>query len=376
MNYAATMTCRPYTPAILLVLSMAGCSQSESVDLADEGPEPTPQTVSGSPTALGTCETPKVAKSQMGTVTVQGNTEGGPVNALLDLGYCGRGTGPTVNQPQDVIQYVVPGNRNTQTKVVFRLANPGTDPYFAAVIQLRTQCDEVPLSRHNGELPRPTCFDDAPPGFMRDDERDDEEGVLVDEHRPYGRISVPAQTTLFFVITGRSHVMPQHPDPPLASRGPYELSITATPAVLPELVSATASIRTMTTDWDARPRKGFTARVQGENKAEHAFWSEKDPFGLTARFLDADDRPVDFNGDSLVNDRDRIWLIFDNYEVNRMPRFTGVFGENPNLRSSNELSPFQVASGVTAHDAVKVELQLMNSQYTLSEPVTVDIDFQ
>lgn len=281
----------------------------------------------GTSTILGTCAVPKTVTGEFGVVTVLGNTEGGPV-VPLDLGDCGVYGGSLHSRPREVIVYEVPGEG--PAKIELSLVNDGTPSDFDTVIQVRTACDEIPFDNFF----TPSCFDND---------------VLNREVRSRGSVSVMGNTELIIIVTGFSHGLSEAQSG--TSEGPYELYITATPTEAPTLVSATTSIDTAGV---------FTAELVGMNP-------EDEITGFKACFLDDDERPVgDFNDDGELNELDCVVLTFDNQdEIATMPSFVGTFEAD---------STYLFSQRVVASGAVKVRYRLINSGFTLSEPVTVEIE--
>lgn len=287
-----------------------GAGGDDAGDEGDTGPV--------SSADLGTCAAPKMVEGEIGSVTIIGNTESGPVGPL-DLGTCVNSFEP--NAPQDVIVYTVPGDG--LTKVEFSLVNDGTSFGFDTMIQLRNTCDETPSLA----FPSP-CYDDGTDG----------------DFRSSGVTTAMGDDSLIIIVTGYG----------AENQGAYELSITATPTAKPTLVSATAVSGGVSE---------FSAEFEGMNTADEIL-------GFSARFLDAADEPVDFNGDGEVDDFDRVAFPFANQaDIAAMQSFTGTFVGNPDPLLGDGIAP-----AIVAIDAAKVRFRIINSAFAFSDPITVEIE--
>lgn len=101
-----------------------------------------------------------------------------------DLGLaCGNTEAELRWAPQEVVEFIVPGEPSQTYAVEFTTNLPGTDDDFNTVIQARDTCEAVPASAFP-----PRCFDD----------------VATDTFSSTGAITVAGGSTLFFVVSGYS----------------------------------------------------------------------------------------------------------------------------------------------------------------------------
>lgn len=140
---------RPHVPILILAIALGGCD-SDGTDTVDSDTNPGLDADSLVLMGLGTCAPPQIVTGEFGVVsTVLGNTVEAD-RASLDLGGCGS-DGDAINPPQDVVQYVVPGQGPTD--VAFTLANTGT------LVESGDACDPNGLDNRcsTGSCDESTC---------------------------------------------------------------------------------------------------------------------------------------------------------------------------------------------------------------------------
>lgn len=264
--------------AALVPLSACGDDTSPSVDAgtdsapADSGADDSSvDDTSVPPPTPGVCEEPVAATGEVGTITVTGDTS--MVMARpRDLGECGNEEAPRF-APQEVVAYTVPGSG--EIGVSFTLDTAGTASDFAAVLQVRTDCETIP--------PSSACY-----GAV------DRQPTLP----AAGGILANGGDVIYFIVTGWADVAAPYTD-----RGAWAMDITAGPISAPTLVAGQLA------------RVGDTLEVT---------LSTTDDLGAETYRLEvqtADGMGIDVNGDGSVDEGD--WLVGEFIE-DSAPAFVGT----------------------------------------------------
>lgn len=162
----------------LLALGLTACDGGDGDDDAGTGDAAAPD--AGEPSACSSVTPLMGVLDATVSVTFDTTTTEAPP---LDLGSgCGN-RAATVQAPQEIVEFTVPGDPSTTYAVEFRSNVLGTDMNFNTLIQVRDACETAPPS----QFP-PRCFDK----------------ITMDELRSEGAVTVAGGTVLYFVITGYS----------------------------------------------------------------------------------------------------------------------------------------------------------------------------
>ena len=283
----------------------------------DTGPRPDSGGTDAGTVELATCDMPRVLEGTIGTVSISGDTTRG-AEGSRDLGPSCGNTEAARWAPQEVIQYEVPGTG--PTAVTATLLTDGTPMSFDTVIQLRTDCTMIP---EGGLLP--TCFDDSGPG----------------EFRSEAVATLEGGSTVYFIVTGYTET----PVMDGMDRGPYQLDVTARANELPVITGGEVLVI------------GERGRV-----VVSGMDADMDPFGFAAEFQDAAGMPVDLNGDSMVDDSDRLAGAFDNLDaIADMASYTG------------ESTVDGLGTAITDASATQASVQLIDAAFGVGEAMTLTV---
>ncbi len=219
------------------------------------------------------CVSPIAVTGEIGTSTVSGDTSMVEARPRDLGGDCGNASAARF-APQEVIAYTVPGSG--EVGVAFTLDTAGTDENFAAVVQVRGACDEIPPAAG-------TCYG----------AQENQPGIPAS-----GGVLANGGDVIYFVVTGWAEAMA-----PATASGPWQMDITAGPNEAPTLVG------------------GQLSDVGGSLEVT---LSTMDDSGATTYRLElqgADGMGVDINDDGMVNEGD--WLI-GGFNEESAPAFVGT----------------------------------------------------
>ena len=243
-----------------------------------------------------------------------------------DLGLaCGNNEAELRWAPQEVVEFIVPGDPGTTYAVDFTTNLPGTDMAFNTVIQARVACDTVPA----GAFP-PRCFDD----------------VAATEFRSTGAITVPGGTTLFFLVTGFSE---PPADQMTVDSGTVEVGFTIRGAQAPTVTGgflrlANDDVRLQATGFDPN------ANVRG----------------VGINFFGPDGELLDIYGDGEATEEGDVFPVRFDDPVATGTDYTGgawVRGADSNL------GRYMRSVGVT-----RVRFRVFDAAWGLSDPFDVDVE--
>ncbi|MBW2460979.1 MAG: hypothetical protein JRH11_04990 [Deltaproteobacteria bacterium] len=241
--------------------------------MADTGMEDaTVEDTSRPPPLPDVCVSPIAVTGEIGTSTVSGDTSMVEARPRDLGGDCGN-TSAARFAPQEVIAYTVPGTG--ELGVAFTLDTAGTDENFAAVVQVRGACDEIPGAG--------TCYgaEENQPGIPA------RGGVLAN-----------GGDVIYFIVTGWAEAMT-----PATGSGAWQMDITAGPNEAPTLVS------------------GQLSNVGGSLEVALSTMDDTGVETYRMELQGADGMGIDVNEDGMVNEGD--WVI-GGFREESQPAFVGT----------------------------------------------------
>jgi hypothetical protein len=271
----------------------------------DTGPEPD----AGPTVMLATCEMPDEIDGDSAGIDTTGGRPG-----LLPLGQdCGSEAAPSA--PQHVFSYTVPGEG--LVGVTVNAATEGTDDDFDTVIEVRRGNCRTPDSQR--------CFDDA----------------SMSDFRSAGEFAAMGGEEVFIIVTGFTNSeVGEH-------EGLVEIELSTRAVNAPVITAGEA--------------RNFGKRLEFRVSGTDA---DSDPLGLLVTLLDADDQPVDLNGNGMAGDDALVPALQS--DIAEMDEYSFValrrqgFGE--------DLAMMIDDLGVT-----KARLVMVDALFLSSEPFDVDL---
>ena len=238
-----------------------------------------------------------------------------------DLGLACGNTGAELRwAPQEVVEFLVPGQG--EVGVTFDTVFPETDSAFNTVIQVRRDCESVPV----GIFP-PTCFDN----------------VSAEEVRTQGGVSAMGGDTLYFIVTGFS-------EPPAESgqvdKGTVRLDITVAPNSPPSIDAASFLLS----------QEDTLITVEGSD-------ADGDAQGVAMNFY-AGDELLDIYGDGEATEDGDIYTVFFEEASDEV-----AFSESVTVFGAQ----VALAGFLRSVNATRVRLFAFDRIWTLSEGVDVEI---